>query len=312
MPEITSGNLPAASLFATMLPNAQGKYLAMTSQRPNFLFIGPDKSGSTWLYETLKVHSGVHLSCPKELFFFDRFYDRGWSWYASFFQNAEDQHRVVGEICHDYLFSPIACQRIAGDLPLVKLMVCLREPSQRAFSAYLYLIKTGLLACNFETALNETDDLIEHGRYAKHLSHYLKHFNRDQIHVAVFDDLVADPQGFFDSICDFLELERIALSDELKQKVLPAARPRSRYVAKAAKMGAWRARRMGLPGVVGKIKESALVRRILYSPYRPGEKPSMSPQTRRYLHRIFLPEVEQLDELLGTQLSVRWGYSRSG
>jgi hypothetical protein len=284
----------------------------MSTRPPNFLFIGPDKAGSTWIYQALKQHSQVYLSPVKELFFFDRFYDKGWRWYVNYFKNAGERHRLVGEICHDYLFSPLACQRIAHDLPSVKLMVCLREPCQRAFSEYLQMIKLGLLSCDFETALKEVEGLIDHGRYAKHMTCYLEHFRRDQIHVAVFDDLSADPQRFFDGICDFLGLERAPLSNELGQKVLPAAKPRLRQVARVARRISWGVRRLGLPGVVAQVKESALLNRILYSPYGPHEKPEMSSRAREYLHQVFSPELQRLDALLGSNFCARWGYPTSG
>lgn len=283
--------------------------LQMPTRFPNFLFIGPDKSGSTWLYEALKQHRQVFLPRVKELFFFDQFYDNGWNWYAKFFRGANEQHHVIGEICHDYLFSSLACQRIAQDLPSVKLMVCLREPVQRTFSEFLYRTKVGLLDCDFETALKKTDDLVDHSRYAKYLMCYLQHFKREKIFVAIFDDLTANPQHFFDSLCDFLGIEHVLLPDQLKEKVLPAAKSRLPRLTKFARETSWRIRRVGLPGVVGMIKESTLLSRVLYSPYAPNEKPQMSLWARKFLQETFSPEVQQLDALLGTNLSARWGYS---
>lgn len=281
----------------------------MPARSPNFLFIGPDKSGSTWLYEALRQHRQVFLPRVKELFFFDQFYDKGWSWYSRNFQNAGEQHHIVAEICHDYLFSPLACQRIAHDLPFAKLMVCLREPVQRAFSEFLYRVKVGVLDCDFETALEEAVELIDHGRYAQYLGCYLERFKRDQIFVAIFDDLAANPQRFFDSLCDFLEIEHVILSSQLQEKALPAATPRLPRVTKFAREISWKIRRMGFPGIVGKIKESALLHRFLYSPYGPNERPQMSSSAREFLHEVFTPEVQRLDALLGSNLSVRWGYS---
>lgn len=283
----------------------------MTVRSPNFLFIGPDKSGSTWLYEALKHHPQVFLPEVKELFFFDQFYDRGWSWYRRYFRNAGERHQIVAEICHDYLFSTLACERIAHDLPSVKLMVCLREPVQRAFSEYLYRCKVGDLACNFETALEEADDLIDHGRYAKHLGHYLEHFERDQILVAIFDDLAAGPQCFLDRLCDFLDLEHVCLPAELSKKVLPAAKSRLPRITKFARGIGWKVRRLGFPGAVGKLKESAFAHRLLYRPFGPNEKPEMSPRTREHLRETFAPEVQRLDDLLGANFCSRWGYPKS-
>jgi Sulfotransferase domain len=281
----------------------------MASRPPNFLFIGPDKAGSTWLYEALRTHPQVCLSQVKELFFFDRFYGKGWRWYLKFFEHAGEEHRIVGEICHDYLFSRVACRRIARDLPAVKLMVCLREPAQRAFSEYLYLTKLGLLSCDFDAALGKEKGLVEHGCYARHLSSYLEYFSREQIYVAVFDDLVAEPQRFFDRLCDFLGLSNCTLSPDVQRTILPAAKPRLPYFARGARSIAWGARRLGLPGVVGQVKESALLGRLLYQPYIRGEKPEISHGTREYLRGVFSSELRRLDGLLETNLCHRWGYA---
>lgn len=275
---------------------------------PNFLFVGPDKSGSSWLYKALRAHHQVYLPDVKELFYFDRFYDRGWRWYKSFFEDAGYDYRVIGEISHDYLFSPLACERIAQDLPSVKLMVCLRDPVERAFSAYLYMIKQGRVNCDFETALEEVEELIDHGRYAEHLEGYLETFGRERIHIAAFDDLVADPQGFFDQVCSFLGVARKELPPELGRNVLPAAKPRSYPVARLARGIGWQIRRLGMPRVVNRAKDSRLINRFLYRTYSAEDKPHMATQTREHLEDVFFPEVQRLDTMVGTAFVERWGY----
>ena len=45
---------------------------------PDFLGIGAQRSGTTWLYEQLRGHPQVVMSSKrKEIHFFDRHYDRG-------------------------------------------------------------------------------------------------------------------------------------------------------------------------------------------------------------------------------------------
>lgn len=281
---------------------------SLSGQRPNFLFIGPDKAGSTWLYEALSRHRQAYLPDVKEFFFFDRYYQWGWRWYESYFKDAGQESSVIGEISHDYLFSPLACERIARDLPSVKLMVCLREPAQRAFSAYLYMVKQGRVKTDFDTALREVDELIDHGRYAKHLTSYLETFGRGRIHVAVFDELAEDPQRFFDGVCDFLNIERMPLSAELRQNVLPASEPRSPFWAGLARRAGWQARRAGMLQLVNRVKDSTLVNRLLYRAYQPETKPRMSASAREHLCAEFAPEIERLDALLAADFSSRWGY----
>lgn len=277
---------------------------------PNFLFIGPNKAGSTWIYKVLRQHPDIYLPTVKELFFFDLFYDKGWTWYERFFEEVGAAHKIVGEVSHDYLYSYSACERIAHHLPDVKLMVCLRDPVERAFSAYLYMVRQGRINVDFERAIAEVEELIEHGRYAKHLDNYLKHFRRDQLHVAIYDDLRADPQRFVDSICDFLGVERLQLSADMKKVALPAAKPRSKYWAGLARSIGWQVRRMGLPEVTAKIKESSLLNWVLYKAYDRNDKPSISASARESLRKAFLSDVQGVDQMFGTDLGRRWGYTQ--
>ena len=88
--------------------------------KPNFLFIGPDKTGSSWLYQILRGHPECHVPELKDIYFFDRFYARGLDWYLSLFDSAAPGARAVGELSHDYLFSPAAAERIAKE-PVEKI-----------------------------------------------------------------------------------------------------------------------------------------------------------------------------------------------
>ena len=277
---------------------------------PNFLFIGPDKAGSTWLHQALGRHPQVCLSTAKELFFFDQFYERGWEWYKAYFAQCGQQRKVIGEISHDYLFSSVACDRIARDLPSVKLMVCLREPVQRAFSAYLYMVKQGRVASDFDTALYKIDELIDHARYAFHLRKYLDAFGRDRVHVAIFDDLEESPQLFFDDLCDFLAIDRHRLAAEFEGKVNSATRPRFFYIAGLARKVGWLVRRWGMPGLVGFVKNSAWVNWILYQEYGRDSKPEISDEARKYIRDQLMSEVQDLDAMVGTDLCARWGYPK--
>src|SRR4028119_313721 len=116
---------------------------------PNFLYIGPDKAGSSWLHERLSLHPDIFLSPAKDLYYFDRYFERGPEWYAQFFRHATDE-AIVGEVCQDYLFHPAAPERIASQLVEPRLMVTLRDPVERAFSSYLYARKHGLGAGTFK------------------------------------------------------------------------------------------------------------------------------------------------------------------
>ncbi len=235
---------------------------------PNFLYIGPDKAGSSWLHEVLLRHPQVFMPEAKDLYFFDRYYDHGLSWYLPLFAPAGPQHDVVGEVCQDYLFHPEAAARIAESLgDEVRFMVTLRDPADRAFSSYLYMLKQGEQHGTFLEALESP------GRGCSTTagtpagcSRFLDRFGRERLHVAVFDDLVADPQRFVDELLAFLQVAPMTLPDDLLDARLPAGRARSVLVSRAVRKASDLVRERGAANVIGRVKRSQLVQRVLYAP----------------------------------------------
>lgn len=281
----------------------------MTGRLPNFLHIGPGKAGSTWLHETLSLHPQVYLSDAKDLYFFSRYYDRGTDWYRQQFAAATDAHLVVGEVSPDYLGSPEAPERIHETLgPDVRLMVTLRDPAARAFSAYLYARKHGLAKATFRDTLDATPLMLEEGRYATLLRRYRRLFSPDAILVSLFDDLTADPQGFLDQTTDRLGLSRQALEPEALAPRLPASKARFLPLALVAQRSADWARRHDAAGLVGRVKRSGLVQRSLYTPLGDAA-PTMAPEDATYIRELLEPEVAGVEQDFGVDLRARWGWS---
>jgi hypothetical protein len=276
------------------------------SRLPNFLYVGPDKAGSSWLHEMLIRHPDVYLTPAKDLYFFDRYYDRGSQWYADQFRDATNE-TVVGEVCQDYLFHREAPARIAEVLGQPKLMVSLRDPVERAWSSFLYARKHGVGPDDFGTALRTEPALLGHGRYASGLERFREYFPRDHMHVAVFDDLAADPQAFLDSTTDFLGVARQPLSEDDLAARLPAAAARSTSVAHAARRAADWVREHDGARLVGAVKRSPVVHRVLY---RPIDKNSVRPDPEAvdYIRSELGDEVDRLECDLGLPLRSRWGW----
>lgn len=276
------------------------------SRLPNFLYVGPDKAGSSWLHEVLLKHPDAYLTPAKDLYFFDRYYDRGLDWYSAQFREAGDQ-AVVGEVCQDYLFHPEAAARIHETLGPIKVMVSLRDPVERAWSSYLYMRKHGLGPDTFGEALRTWPELLDHGRYATGLDRFLELFPREMIHVALFDDLTADPQAFLDGVTDFLDLDRQPLAPKDLAARLPAARARSVLLASAARRSADWVREHDGATLVGKVKRSPVVQRALYRPIDRGAvRPA--PDDVITVRNALGPEIDSLESTFGLELRETWGW----
>ena len=135
---------------------------------PNFLVVGAGKSGTTSLYHYLKAHPGVFMSRIKEPGFifaqFNKMPQSGvgderqttvgsFSAYCRLFEDAEGK-KAVGEASNDNLYHYERAipyiKRFFGD---IKIIIILRNPVDRAFSAYTYLLRDNREFLTFEEDL---------------------------------------------------------------------------------------------------------------------------------------------------------------
>ena len=274
---------------------------------PNFIYIGPDKAGSSWLHEVLIRHESIFMPPAKDLYFFDRYYSRGLAWYLDHFAGAGPRHTVVGEVCQDYLFHPEAPARIRESLDDVRFMVSLRDPAERAFSSYLYMLKQGETPGTFLEALETRPELLDHGRYATSLERFEEMFGADRVYVGVFDDLVEDPQRFIDGLLAWLRVSPMVLPDDLVEARLPAGKARSVWLSRVARRGSEFVREHNGANLIGHVKRSALVQAVLYRQLG-DDKPIMTVTERAAVREALESEIVALDHRYGLGLADRWGW----
>lgn len=274
---------------------------------PNFVYIGPDKAGSSWLHAVLDLHPQVFLTPAKDLYFFDRFHERGPDWYAGQFRGSRAEHVLVGEVCPDYLASPEAPVRMGDLIPGARLVTTLRDPATRAFSSWLYMRKHGEGPSSFGAALDTFPELLEHGRYGAQLERFLKIFPREQLFIGLFDDLRENPQAFVDSLTDWCAMDRLELPNEDLQAKLPASKARVPALAWSVRRAAEFARSHDGARFVGVVKQSPLVHKFLYTPL--GESaPAMSDLDRDRVRASLLDDAVHAEEITGLALRERWGW----
>lgn len=271
---------------------------------PTFLGIGPGKAGTTWMYGLLDAHPEVCMSPAKETLYFTREFDRGRDWYLSFFEGAE-AYPASGEFSNTYVFSEEAPGRVRDYRADMQLITCLRHPVDRAFSHYLWLVRNGELEGEFGEALEVRPDLLTRGLYGRHLSRWLDHFPREQLLVLPFWQLEDDSRAFARRIFRFVGVDPEFWPDVAEGRALGAARPRSWWLARIAKLGARAVRRLGLPGAVQAVKSSPVVH-LLWEPYGDEEKPEVDPDLRVRLRRQVADDVRRLTDLTGIDFAARW------
>jgi hypothetical protein len=210
---------------------------------PNLLIAGGQRCGTTSMYRALAQHPDVFKpTFHKGVHFFDVHYDRGLDWYRAHFplQATVDRRQrrrgpipAVFESSPYYGFHPLAGQRIASDLPGVRLLVLIRDPVERAYSAHAHELARGYETEPFERALEledsrvagEEERLVADPHYVSHAHQHQAYVRRgqyidllrrleglvgrDRLHVVDSHRFFTEPERVFPEVLDFLGLPAV-------------------------------------------------------------------------------------------------------
>jgi hypothetical protein len=206
---------------------------------PDFLIIGSMKGGTTSMHGWLIEHPFV-VATIKDIHFFSVNYSRRADWYRCHFPYARDRDAfaaehgrpfISGEATASYLAHYWTPRRAAKLVPNARLIACLRDPVDRAYSQYHYFRRSGSEPLEtFEEAIaSEEERLRGHesreirdpgyhswrvygwgylrtGRYAEHLERWLEVFPREQFLFLKFEEVVAAPERALEQIHEHLGL----------------------------------------------------------------------------------------------------------
>lgn len=174
------------------------------SEKVDVFIVGAQKAGTTSLYDWLSQHP--EISAPAEIkdyhfFTNEKIYKKGFRHLESFYPNDEKIRLHAG--VNYMFFSDLGPRRIYEYNPRAKVIICLRNPVDRAISAYKYFRKTLREGCSFDQALkSEIDNELEsfegvsnnsyiaHGHYLSQIERILDYFPRSSIFFAYFEDII--------------------------------------------------------------------------------------------------------------------------
>lgn len=227
------------------------------SDFPDFLVIGPQRTGTTWLHAHLRHHPEIMLSEPKEIFFFSRlkmsghpkFESNDLEWYLRFFREplwrrawrtAEARWRfgeayrprVKGEATASYAaLDPDVIDEIVSLNPAIKAILMVRDPVDRAWS---HAKKD--LARNRGRKLEEVSDQevmqffkddyqLRCAQYAANFENWKTRLAPGHLYVGRFDDITSRPRTLLLEVMSFLGVESSQrfLGDDVAAAVNPTS-----------------------------------------------------------------------------------------
>jgi Sulfotransferase domain len=220
-----------------------GSVTAGRRQLPSFIMVGAQRAGTTSLYRALMSHPLVHsANYHKGVNYFDVGYDHDFAWYQGHFPTVAslrkrtrgfDGEPITFEASGYYMFHPCAPERMARHLPELRILAMLRDPVERAYSAWKHELARGFETEQFERALDLEDErlagqvermraqqdyqsfshrhhaYVRRGHYADQLAELRRFFPSEQIHVIESESFFEKPEETYASVLDFLELPQV-------------------------------------------------------------------------------------------------------
>lgn len=177
---------------------------------PTFLTIGSPQSGTTWLYENLRLHPDVNIPW-KEISFWSRHPSAPIWLYARTFDPSAP---VRGEITPHYgVLRPDVVRRIGREVGELKLLLVIRDPVSRAWSSarrrgYLDLDSVRRFMSQCKRPLPGLDQSVDFGNYSTMLERWLSVFDRESLHVVWFPDIIERPKETIAAVLDHVEAPR--------------------------------------------------------------------------------------------------------
>lgn len=305
------------------------KQNSVEAKIPNFFIVGAAKSGTTSVYEYLSQHPDIYLSPNKEPHFFsnkafslphngpgDNKYNfrrikKTWEDYIDLFKGVKNE-KVLGEASTSYLhYYRTAAPLIYKSNPEAKILIILRNPVDRAFSAYWHMIRDKRETLSFEDALKSEENrkkenfaglwfYTEVGFYYNQVKEYLNTFDKNSVKICLFDDFDKNPKQVIDDIFRFLGVD-----DNFNPNINI-----KHNTSKLSKFGTLNRFFNDYDHPLKKVLRPIFFNTVgrdntdrLFHYTRDKFRLKMKPETRRYLNELYREDILKLQELIGRDLS---------
>jgi hypothetical protein len=268
---------------------------------PNFLIIGGQKCGTTWLGENLRQHPQVFMVMGTYFFDNPTNYAQGVRWYERFYEGVQDEIAICdktpsyiwGEKFPENGDPEIVPRRAHELLPHAKIVAMLRNPMKRAISSFHHVIRSGKISPFVDINDALTGDrkgkvrglgILERGLYFRQLERWLEYYPREQMRILILEhDVIKRPK---ETLCDMVKFLGIDPSIEFKSahEKVHAKLPKTELILKY---------------YVPMLRKA--IRPFLK--FLPQSEIVANPSTIAFLHDYYASENDKLSRYLGLDVS---------
>ncbi|HET8804236.1 MAG TPA: sulfotransferase [Aequorivita sp.] len=291
---------------------------------PNFLIVGVARCGTTSLYHYLKQHPEIGFPKKKEPKYFsslhldfpqkgigdhtvDEKIIKNFREYQRLFAGLEN-YSVIGEASSDYFYyhekTIPEIKKTLGDVPI---LISIRNPLDRCYSAYNNLVRDNREPLSFERALKEEEERVKKGwdwmwaykkgsLYADGIAAFQENFSK--VKVVLFEDLQKDPKQVLREIENFLSLKPYEKYD-VSIKYSPSGNPKNKFIKLISSRNSMCINRM-------RTTAMSLIPRKYLEKVSAGffSKDQIDGKTMDYLENYFAEDIRKTGEIIGNSLHV--------
>lgn len=279
------------------------------------MIVGAEKAGTTSLAAYLGNHPNICTHKKREMNYFvvDEEFKNGYSHaYERYYLDCAKESKLILGKSVGICTNAYAVKRLYEHNPNMHLIFVLRNPIDRAYSAYWYSRRRGWEDCEtFEAAIQRemqgtsvdterrnSTTYLANGNYIEQIQLLQKFFAKSQIHIFTFDELKANPQSICRDLFAVLGLD-VYMIDTTKQFNV-AASARSRRLAIAlSHRGKYKKylRRVFPRKITDKIKNILIKWNEVTS-----ERPVMRAETRQMLAEYYRSQIDGLSLEIGKEI----------
>jgi len=201
-------------------------FINLSKVKPNLIIIGSQKCGTTSLHNYLNEHPDIFMSSPMKepgYFIFEEWAKSYWSEKNIVIKNKKEmlvKHMLIGYSGQKYFGESSTYytqnqreqlyqipKQIKYEVQSPKLIFVIRNPLERLVSVYYHVLKYNNYQGSFEEMLASSDSYYNTSLYYTRLKGYLEVFDKKDILILRFEDLIQNPQALISSVYNFLKLE---------------------------------------------------------------------------------------------------------
>lgn len=267
---------------------------------PFALCMGPQRAGTTWVDRYLRSRGDICLPEEvKEVFFFDRNYDRGLDFYFGHF-NVQEKQVLAMEITATSFDHPAAPERVFKTFGSNVRFICpLRHPVVRSYSLYLHYLRYGIVSGTLQDAVKQVPQILESSYYEENLKRWYKYYDPENIVFIFQEELETDQLSFVKKLCKGLTIPFVEPEEEVQGRYNITTYSKFGPLARFAQNTADFLRENRLYFMINFAKNMG-VKRLIFGAERPdANKKNIPLEDKIWLFDQIGDEVEKFEKLVG-------------